>query len=76
MVGAGNLNIMLYVPVHTNELIDLSINNNIFYHSCGVLISTVSKSTDALPLVFFNNSFANEDFKNGSYADRGSILWK
>ena len=50
-----------------------SISLLIFYHSCRVLISTVNKSTDALPLVFFNNCFADEDFNNGSYVDRGSI---
>ena len=50
-----------------------SISLLIFYHFCRVLISAVNKSTDALPLVFFNNCFADEDFKNGSYADRWSI---
>ena len=45
-----------------------SISLLIFYHSCRVLISTVNKSTDALPLVFFNNY---EDFNNGRYATQG-----
>ena len=60
----------LYIPMSE------SISLLIFYHSCRVLISTVNKSTDALPLVFFNNCFTDEDFKNGSYADRWSILRK
>ena len=46
-----------------------SISLLIFYHFCRVLISTVNKSTDALPLVFFNNchGFADKDFNNGMY---------
>ena len=55
--------------IHTYQSISLLI----FYHSCRVLISTVNKSTDELSLVFFNNCFADEDFNNGSYADRGMV---
>jgi hypothetical protein len=49
----------------------IKFNINFFYHSCRVLITTVNKSTDALPLAFFNNCFDDEDFNNGSYTMQG-----